>query len=248
MTGLEPAAFGATDRRSNQLSYIHQSNLQLLRPVFCDLWLTALCESSYPFSVESCKPIRTKRLTLVPVTVELVEADFAGPVQLGSFLDCEVPKSWPPEYFDDSARRWILVALGEGPHEFLTYYVLLRRREHSQPLLIGSGGFKGKPKDGIVEIGYGLVAEWQGKGLGTELVHGVLRFAFDNAEVSAVCAHTLEELIPSQRVLEKNGFTHRGVPLEEHTIRYEISRAEFNQRCRKKKSRAREGSNLQPAD
>ncbi|MCW3107425.1 MAG: N-acetyltransferase [Segetibacter sp.] len=34
--------------------------------------------------------------------------------------------------------------------------------------IIGAGGYKGKPKDGKVEIAYGTFEKYQGRGIGTE--------------------------------------------------------------------------------
>jgi len=75
--------------------------------------------------------------------------------------------------------------------------------------VIGFGGFKGPPgADGIVEIAYGVVPDYQGKGYATEAAQALVAYAFTSGRVRVVRAHTLPELNASTRVLAKCGFRH----------------------------------------
>lgn len=77
--------------------------------------------------------------------------------------------------------------------------------------VIGSAGFKGPPnEDGMVEIGYGIVPSYQGRGYATEATMALLAFAFGSGRVSLVRAHTLPESKASMRVLTKCGFESMG--------------------------------------
>ncbi len=77
--------------------------------------------------------------------------------------------------------------------------------------VIGSAGFKGPPdEDGMVEIAYGIVLSYQGRGYATEAAMALLEFAFNNGGVSLVRAHTLPENNASTRVLTKCGFEYVG--------------------------------------
>lgn len=76
------------------------------------------------------------------------------------------------------------------------------------PTLIGWGGFKGPPADGVVELGYSVAPAYRGRGAATAAVLAMLSEAFSVGEVSAVIAHTLAEPGPSIRVLEKTGFLY----------------------------------------
>jgi RimJ/RimL family protein N-acetyltransferase len=73
--------------------------------------------------------------------------------------------------------------------------------------LVGWGGFKGPPADGVVELGYEIAEARQGRGLATAAVEAMLVEAFAAPEVLEVIAHTLAERNASNRVLEKAGFT-----------------------------------------
>jgi RimJ/RimL family protein N-acetyltransferase len=176
-------------------------------------------------------PLHTERLVLRPATLDLAKADIENQSRFAELLEAEVHPSWPPELYDAQASEWTLRALQNDPEGLITYYVLLKR-DGAKPLLIGDAGFKGKPKNSAVEIGYSIVPEWHGRGLGTETVCALTLYSFGDLNIEMVCAHTLAELIPSQRVLEKNGFVLRGTPSEKDAIRYEITRTEWNSRIK----------------
>lgn len=76
--------------------------------------------------------------------------------------------------------------------------------------LIGAAGFKGPPIDGMVEIAYGLVPDYQGKGYATEAAQALVAFAFESGAVHLVRASTLPTPNASTRVLAKCGFSHVG--------------------------------------
>ena len=75
---------------------------------------------------------------------------------------------------------------------------------------IGELCFKGLGADGMVEIGYGVSEEYEGKGYATEAVSAVVRWAIDQPGVARIEAETEAENIASQRVLEKCGFIATG--------------------------------------
>ena len=77
--------------------------------------------------------------------------------------------------------------------------------------LLGSCGFKGPPDDdGMVEIAYGIGPQHHNQGYATEAAEALVRFAFSNADVRVVRAHTLGNTNASARVLAKCGFTSVG--------------------------------------
>lgn len=77
--------------------------------------------------------------------------------------------------------------------------------------IIGMGGFKGAASDdGVVEISYGVVPAYEGRGHATEVAGALTAFALDHVAVLLVRAHTLRDNPGSRRVLEKNGFRFVG--------------------------------------
>jgi ribosomal-protein-alanine N-acetyltransferase len=77
--------------------------------------------------------------------------------------------------------------------------------------VIGNVGFKGPPDaDGMVEIAYGIVPIFQGRGYATEAAEAGVGFAFNSGRVRVVRAHTLPTPNASTRVLTKCGFERIG--------------------------------------
>jgi [ribosomal protein S5]-alanine N-acetyltransferase len=82
------------------------------------------------------------------------------------------------------------------------------------PELVGWGGFKGPPEDGVVELGYEIAESRRERGLATAATRAMLTEAFADDRVTTVIAHTLPERNASNRVLEKAGFRFDGEALE----------------------------------
>ena len=80
--------------------------------------------------------------------------------------------------------------------------------------VVGEGGFKGPPHDGVVEIAYGTKPEYRNRGFATETAAALVEYAFACDEVRIVRAHTLPDSVASQRVLTKCGFTHVGEEID----------------------------------
>ena len=75
---------------------------------------------------------------------------------------------------------------------------------------IGNLSFKGPAKDNVVEIGYGILPDQEGKGYTTEAVQAMTQWAFGNADVVFVEAEIEPENRASRRILEKCGFVSNG--------------------------------------
>ncbi|SEH33583.1 GNAT family N-acetyltransferase [Selenomonas sp. KH1T6] len=80
---------------------------------------------------------------------------------------------------------------------------------------VGDLSFKGLNEDGSVEIGYGIKAEFQGRGYAAEAVTAAVDWALKQAGVLRVEAETEPDNTASQRVLAKCGFVPNGIIGEE---------------------------------
>jgi len=83
-------------------------------------------------------------------------------------------------------------------------------------------GFKGRPVDGTCEIGYSVLASFQGSGYATEASRELIRWAFSHRDVERVTSETLPDLLDSLRLMEKCGmrFIGDGNPEEgQRTVR-----------------------------
>jgi len=167
--------------------------------------------------------IHSERLVLVAATPDLAKAEREGGQHLAALLGASVPPDWPPPLNDVESLGWTIDLLDSEPDSvgWVLWY-FLRPVDGDKPEAIGNGGFKGKPAtDGTVEVGYSIMPEQQRNGYATEAVMALLDWAYANPGVRRVIAHTLPELAPSIRVLEKCGFTFVGPGDEEGTILYE---------------------------
>ena len=87
------------------------------------------------------------------------------------------------------------------------WYALRKADDHAPRTLVGAGGFLGPPDaDATAEIGYSISADWRGRGLGTELVAGLIQQAADTGMVRRLVAHAHANNPASQQVLLRNGF------------------------------------------
>jgi RimJ/RimL family protein N-acetyltransferase len=78
-------------------------------------------------------------------------------------------------------------------------------------VVIGAASFKGPPdKNGMVEIAYGIVPSFEGRGYATESARALINFAQHDDKVRQIIAHTMPEANASTRVLKKCGFTFAG--------------------------------------
>jgi [ribosomal protein S5]-alanine N-acetyltransferase len=173
--------------------------------------------------------IRTKRLLLRPAEEALLRADLEGAPALARALDVDLPADWPPDLYDADAARWTLLALERDAanHGWLGYY-FLRAHTEGRSMLIGVGGYKGRPDDeGAVEIGYEIVRSERRHGFGTEAARGLLERAFADPAVRVVRAQTQPDLVASIGVIEKIGMRLVGAGREPGVIVFEITRAEY---------------------
>ncbi len=179
--------------------------------------------------------LETERLHLIPGTEAHLQGELAGRGAFVQAIGVVVPAGWPPELYDGDAVRYNLAWLREHPDQtdWGFYYVVRKPASGAAAVLIGACGFKGPPDTaGVVELGYGIVAEYQRQGFATEAVRGLVRFAFASPAVATVIAQTLPRLTPSIGVLEKVGFRFAGAgddphaPPGEQVVRYELRRTE----------------------
>ena len=175
------------------------------------------------------KPFNTRRLELVPASAQLVQAEIGQAGTFSILLGAVIPANWPPELLVD-ALPFFLEQLERHPEQagWLSWYWILRG--DSEPVLIGSGGFKGCPRsDGTIEVGYSVLPQYQGNGYATEAVTGLLAWAFANSEVTRVIAETLIDNERSIGVLQKLGFRRIGEGSEPGLLRFELTRASFQE-------------------
>jgi [ribosomal protein S5]-alanine N-acetyltransferase len=167
--------------------------------------------------------IKTARLKLVPGTVELARAELGDTSEFARVLAATVPENWPPESVVDALPLFLswLEAAPESVGWF-GWYALAQMDDAEQPTLVGGGGFLGLPQNGRIQTGYSVLPQFQRRGFATELVRGLMRWAFQQPGVLIVEAETEWANPASVGVLKKVGFQQVGERLESGAAKFEL--------------------------
>ena len=170
----------------------------------------------------------TARLTLIPATVELARAELRDPEEFARLLGSEVPENWPPESVTD-ALPLFLEWLEAAPTRvgWFGWYALLRGAQVGEMTLVGGGGFLGPPAEHCVQMGYSVLPQFQRRGYATEMVKGLIGWAFAAGAVTTIRAETEWENPASTRVLAKAGFRNLGSNSEPGGVRFELTPADY---------------------
>jgi [ribosomal protein S5]-alanine N-acetyltransferase len=171
--------------------------------------------------------LHTPRLELIAATLPLLEAEIAGPQRLSEVVQAEVG-TWPPPLNDEKSLQWTYEKLSAQPEQagFFAWYVILAEQE--QRTLVGMVGLKGPPdREGSIEAGYSVIEDFQRRGIGTEATRALIEWGFEDPRVQQVTAETFPELRPSIRVMERCGMSFLGTGSEPGTIRFGITRRQF---------------------
>jgi [ribosomal protein S5]-alanine N-acetyltransferase len=154
-------------------------------------------------------PIFSTRLRIIPATVALARAEIDDRDEFSRLLGASVPDNWPPESLADALPlflEWIVAAPDRVG--WFGWYALSINDDIL--VLVGGGGFKGPPKDGIVEVGYSVLPQFQKLGYATEIAGALVRWALSQPDVKRIVAETEWANPASVRVLCKVGFRPAG--------------------------------------
>lgn len=80
---------------------------------------------------------------------------------------------------------------------------------------VGTAGYKGKPKNGKIEIAYGVFPKYEGQGIGTQICEQLVKLALSANPEIKITARTLAEENASGSILKKNGFEFIGTVWDE---------------------------------
>ena len=112
-------------------------------------------------------------------------------------------------YLDMNVRHWL-------DHGFGMWML----RDEASSAVIGRAILRHLDVEGVdeVEVGYGFVPEYWGRGLATEIAQACVRIGFDQLRLASLVAITTPANFRSQRVMVKAGLAyerdivHAGIP------------------------------------
>lgn len=154
--------------------------------------------------------IETLRLRLIPYSPEHLLALIEGEERFEECLGLRAGEGLREFYASEEVSPTWLAQLrtSAAADPWIHGFAVAHRESRS---VIGSVGFKGPPDEGGgVEIAYGIVPVFQGRGYATDAAEAIVGFAFGSGRVSLVRAHTLPTSNASTRVLTKCGFQRTG--------------------------------------
>ncbi len=170
---------------------------------------SSLSTISADFSSSSLEPtmirLETPRLTLMALTVQQMRWQRDSFARLEQALDLGASGQRLEEELRPIVSRAIS-HIRRRPHHahWHCQWAAVLKEERR---IIGSLAFKGPPnRDDEVEIGYGFDPFYHNRGLATEAVGEMVRWALSEEGVEAVIAETANMNVASMRVLQKVGF------------------------------------------
>jgi RimJ/RimL family protein N-acetyltransferase len=143
--------------------------------------------------------------TICGTGVLLRELTAAG---VASLLDDQALKDgWAPDYPFEGSRAAARGFQGRSAEEHRPGFGMYQIVRIADRLVIGDIGFHTPPRDGSVEVGFGLVPSARGAGHASEALRLLVAWAALQPGVRKVVARTLTDNKPSQAVLTQAGFT-----------------------------------------
>jgi [ribosomal protein S5]-alanine N-acetyltransferase len=144
--------------------------------------------------------LATERLELVACTAELAEALQGDRERASELLGAELPEGWP-----DEELTGLLAGMERAALPFA--WIAIERGER---VVVGSAGFTGAPKDGAVELGFGVHERYRNSGYATEAAGALIEWALGQTGVREVVSECEQTNTASARVLEKLGLKRAG--------------------------------------
>lgn len=147
------------------------------------------------------KTMYTDRLMIVPLTMDMIKSIINRDLVVITNLGFVLHEQWPSKDTLDLLRYLYRSDLVD-----ISGFEVWGIVKKADGIIIGDIGFKGEPNDeGLIEIGYGLVADERQKGYGTEALNTMCKWAKDNVRVKGIIAESLIDNIPSNKMLQKVG-------------------------------------------
>ncbi len=134
---------------------------------------------------------------------------------------------WPPAPFELGAFEWAAKNLAHDPEGqgWYGWAILANEGERAPPRLVGIAALIGRPdEEGEVELAFGLLPEFRGRGFAQETVRTLAAWAFAN-EARRVIVHLDAEDALAAHTLAQSGFADTREPPYPGVARWALSAA-----------------------
>lgn len=152
--------------------------------------------------------ITAQRLALLALDRDLAALQAGSRAAFFNAIAVRHEPLWPPAPFEHAAFEWSAKSLAHDPEGqgWYGWALLANEGERSPPRLVGVAALIGRPDDeGEVELAFGLLPDFRGRGYGAETVRALSAWAFANG-ARRVIAHLDAEDAHAARTLAQSGF------------------------------------------
>jgi ribosomal-protein-alanine N-acetyltransferase len=151
--------------------------------------------------------VETTNLKIIPLNPAELECYLGGEDRLEKSFNLKASGRRVSPAIKERIIRTILPqlrAMEGSDYLYSTFWIVV---EKASSAIVAELGFKNNPdQQGNIEIGYGSMPAYRGRGIMTEAVAGMIQWARSVPEIHAILAETDKDNAASIRVLEKNNF------------------------------------------
>lgn len=152
--------------------------------------------------------LKTERLAMLALDIDLATLQAESKTTFFNALAVMHEPLWPPAPFEPASFEWARRNLSHDPdgQGWYGWALLANGGERQPPRLIGIAALIGRPdEEGDVELAFGLLPDYRGKGYGRETVSALAAWGLANG-AKRVIAHLDAEDVHAAQTLAKSGF------------------------------------------
>lgn len=153
-----------------------------------------------------------QRIALLALDRELAELQAGSRSAFFNAIAVRPEPIWPPAPFEPHALDWAAKNLAHDPEGegWYGWAILANEGERAPPRLIGIAALIGRPDDvGDVELAFGLLPDYRGRGLAGDTVRTLAAWAFQNG-ARRLIVHLDAEDQSTAQLLSRSGFADTG--------------------------------------
>lgn len=171
--------------------------------------------------------LTAERLSLLAFDHELAALQAASRTAFFNAIAVTHEPVWPPAPFQPAAFAWAEENLAHDPEGqgWYGWALLANEGERAPPRIIGIAALIGRPdEEGDVELAFGLLPEFRGRGYASETIRALAAWGFANGARRAI-VHLDAEDSASAHTLAKNGFADTREPPYPGVAKWALSAA-----------------------